>query len=42
MDRVVARVGNGYKLCILGYLNGWVEDRERVGLTDDFSFSCKK
>ena len=27
LDRVVERVGNGYKLCVLGDLNGWVGDR---------------
>ena len=29
LDRVVERVVNGYKLCVLGDLNGWVGDRRR-------------
>ena len=30
LDRVVDRVGNGYSLCGVGALNGWVGDRLRV------------
>ena len=28
MDRTMGRVGNGYRLCILGDLNGWIGDSE--------------
>ena len=31
--RVLDRVGNGHMLCSLVYLNGWVGDRKRVGMT---------
>ena len=27
MDRILDREGNGYRLCILGDLNGWIGDR---------------
>ena len=30
------RVGSGYRLCILGDLNGWVGDRVRPGITGAF------
>ena len=33
LDKVLDRVDNGYRLCVLGDLNGWVEDRVRVGIT---------
>ena len=36
MDRTLDSVGNGYRLCILGYLNGWVGDRVRTGITGAF------
>ena len=29
-------VGNGYRLWILGDLNGWIGDRTRTGITDSF------
>ena len=29
-------VGNGYRLCILGNLNGWVGDGTRTGITGAF------
>ena len=29
-------VGNGYRLCILGDLNGWIGDRTRAGITGAF------
>ena len=29
LDRVADRVGSGYKLCVLGDMNGWIEDRLR-------------
>ena len=35
LDRVVDRVGNGYRLCALD-LNEWVGDRLRVGITGGF------
>ena len=31
LDRVVDRVGNGYRLCVLEDMNGWVGERLRVG-----------
>ena len=36
MGRILDRVGNGYRLCILGGLNGWIGDRTRVGITGAF------
>ena len=30
------RVGNGYRLYILGDLKGWIEDRTRTGITGTF------
>ena len=36
MDRTLDSVGNGYKLCILGNLNGWIGDRTRAGITGAF------
>ena len=36
MDRTLDSVGNGYRLCILGDLNGWVGDGTRVGITDQY------
>ena len=33
MDRILDIVGNGYKLCILGDLDGWIGDRTRAGIT---------
>ena len=36
MDRTLDRVGNGYRLCILGDLNRWIRDRTRAGRTDNF------
>ena len=32
-DRVVDRVKNGYRLCVLGDLNGWIEDMVRASIT---------
>ena len=34
IDRTLDSVGNGYRLCILGDLNGWIGDRTRAGITD--------
>ena len=36
MDRTMARVGNGYRLCVLGDLKGWIRDRVRAGITGAF------
>ena len=36
MDRTLDSVGNGYRLCILGDLNEWIEDRTRAGTTGAF------
>ena len=33
MDRTVDRVGNGYRLCVLGDLNEWIGDRVRADIT---------
>ena len=29
LDSIVDRVGNGYRLCVQGDLNGWIGDRVR-------------
>ena len=36
MYRILDRVVNGYRLCILGDLNGWIRDRMRAGITGAF------
>ena len=36
MDRVLDRVGNGYRLCVMGDLNGWVGDWVTMGITSAF------
>ena len=36
LDRVMDRVDNGFRLCALGDLNGWVGDKVRVGITAAF------
>ena len=36
MDRILDRVGNSHRLCILGNLNGWIGDRTRTGITGTF------
>ena len=36
MDRVLEGIGNGYRLCILGDLNGWIGDRVRAVITGAF------
>ena len=33
MDKTLDNIGNGYRLCILGDLNGWIGDRTRTGIT---------
>ena len=35
MNRILDRVGNGYRLCILD-LNGWIGDRTRASITRAF------
>ena len=35
-DRILNRVGNGYRLCILGDLNGWIRDWARASITSAF------
>ena len=37
----VERVGNGYRLCMLGDLNGWIGDRVRIDITGAFGFPEK-
>ena len=39
MDRNVDRVGNGYRLCKLGDLNGLIGNRVRTGITGAFRVS---
>ena len=36
MDRIVDRVGNGYRLCILRDLIGWIRHRVGAGITGVF------
>ena len=36
MDRTVNRVGNRYRLYVLGDLNGWIGDRVRADITGAF------
>ena len=36
MDRTLDSVENGYRLRILGYLNGWIGDRVRASITGAF------
>ena len=31
LDMIVDRVGNGYILCIMGDMNGWIGNRARAG-----------
>ena len=35
-DRTLDNVGNGYRLCVLGDLNGWIGDSKRAGVTGAF------
>ena len=39
MDRILDRVGNGYRSCILGDLNGWTGDRTRDSIIGAFGVS---
>ena len=36
MDRSLDSIGSGYRLCILGDLNGWIGNRTRAGITSAF------
>ena len=36
MYRTLDSIGKGYRLYILGYLNGWIGDRTRAGITGAF------
>ena len=36
LDRTVDRIGNGYRLWVLGDLNGWIGDRGRAKITGSF------
>ena len=36
MDSNLDNIGNGYRLCILGYLNEWIGGRTRAGITGGF------
>ena len=38
----MGRVGNGYRLCMLGDLNGWSEDRVRASITGAFGVPKQK
>ena len=38
MDRILDRVGNGYRQCIQEDLNGWIGDSMRAGITGAFEF----
>ena len=39
MDRIMDRVGNRYRLCMLGDLKGWIGDRVRVSIIGAFGVS---
>ena len=39
LNRVVDRVGNEYRLCMLGNLKGCIGDRVRMGITGAFEVS---
>ena len=36
MDRTLDNIWNGYRLCSLGDLNGWIGDRTRAGINGAF------
>ena len=36
MDRILNKIWNGYRLCILGDLNGWIGDRTRASISGAF------
>ena len=42
MNRTLDSIGNGYRLCILGDLNGWIEDRTEAGITGAFGVPGEK
>ena len=39
MDIFLGRVGNGYRLCVMGDLNGWVKNRMRDGIIGESGVS---
>ena len=39
LDKVADRVGNGYRLCVVGDLNGWIADIVRGGIIGAFGVS---
>ena len=39
MDRAMDKIGNGYILCVLGNLNGWIGDKVRADITGAFGVS---
>ena len=41
MNRTVDRLRNGYRLCVLGDLNGCIRDRGRAGITSAFGVPGK-
>ena len=40
-DRTLGNVGSGYKLCIVGDLNGWIGNRTGAGITGAFGVPGK-
>ena len=36
LDKILNAVGNGYRLYVLGDMDGWIEDRLRGGITSTF------
>ena len=36
MNRALDKAGNGYRLCVLEDLNGWIGDRTIAGITGAF------
>ena len=42
MNMVLDTVGNGYRLCILGNLNGWIGYIVRAGITGAFEVPREK
>ena len=42
MERTLGRVGNEYRLCIPGYLNVWIGDWTRAGITGAFGVPGEK
>ena len=42
MDKTMDRVRNGYRLCMLGDLNGWIRDRVRASINGAFGVQGEK